>query len=145
MREPLVRLLEEIEPSILNQQQLVNGQRPGTWARVPIGTERRTLFPDVAQEELCFCLVGGSDHSGCGHLIRFPSSDQLLERLRSRIAKEAEADSAFAASILLPASDETMATRPPALVQFYSTCTLPSLVADYHAYLAAARGNVVPR
>jgi hypothetical protein len=103
------------------------------------------LFPEVGQEDLCFCLVGGSDYSGCGNRIRFSSDDQLLERLRVRIAKEAEIDPKFASSILLPPSDETTTTRPAELVAFYSACNLPSLVADYYTYLAAARGDVGPR
>ena len=98
-----------------------------------IWTEQPTLFPDVDRSELCFHLVGGSDYSGCGHQIRFPSCDPLIERLRTAIAAESDRD--FATSIVLPVEDETKTTRPSELAAFYSTCRLPDLVADYYAYV----------
>lgn len=103
--------------------------------------ERPTLFPGVDARELCFCLVGGSDYSGCGKQIRFPSSDPLLEQLRARVAAEAKSDRDFASAILLPPPDETPATRPPELTAFYSTCRLPDLVADYYRYVASLRNE----
>jgi hypothetical protein len=104
-----------------------------------IWTEQPTLFPKLKREELCFCLVGGSDYSGCGHQIRFSSDDCLIARLRTRMADEPNRE--FASSVLLPAPEETMATRPGELAQFYSTCHLPDLVADYYAYIAEPKGD----
>jgi hypothetical protein len=95
--------------------------------------EQPKLFPKVDRSRLCFYLVGGSDYSGCGNQIRFPSRDPLVNRLRNRVA--AEPDREFAAAIFLPSEDETNATRPPQLALFYSTCHLPDLVADYYEYV----------
>ena len=102
-----------------------------------IWTEQPKLLPDVDRAELCFYLVGGSDYSGCGHVIRFPPSDSLIERLRAAVAAEPDRD--LASSIFLPPDGETTATRPPELAQFYSTCRLPDLVADYYAYIDERR------
>lgn len=99
--------------------------------------DRSRLFPGVDETELCFCLVGGSDYSGCGQPIRFPTCDPLLQRLRGRLADEP--DHRFASSVLLPPDDET--TRPPELAVFYSTCRLPDLVADYYSYVEELKGD----
>jgi hypothetical protein len=95
--------------------------------------EQPKLFPRVDRSRLCFYLVGGSDYSGCGNQIRFPSRDPLVNRLRDRVA--ADPDREFAAAIFLPSEDETQATRPPQLALFYSTCHLPDLVTDYYEYV----------
>jgi len=95
--------------------------------------EQPKLFPKVDRSRLCFYLVGGSDYSGCGKQIRFPSRDPLVDRLRNRVA--AEPDREFAAAIFLPPENETQTTRPPQLALFYSTCHLPDLVADYYEYV----------
>lgn len=102
-----------------------------------IWTDQPTLFPDVTRGELCFCLVCGSDFSGCGYPIPFPSEQPLLEILRGRLAEEPDRE--FASSILLPPSDETQATRPAELALFYSTCHLPDLVADYYEYVQSLK------
>lgn len=102
-----------------------------------IWADQPQLFPDVDRTELCFYLVGGSDYSGCGHPIRFPSGDPLIQRLRAAIASEPDRD--LASSIILPPDGETVTTRPPELAQFYSTCRLPDLVADYYAYVDELR------
>jgi hypothetical protein len=94
--------------------------------------ERQEQFPDAAAE-LCFSLVGGSDYAGCGSPLRFAPGDPLVKLLREQLA--AETDREFAASVLLPADDETPASRPPQLAQFYSACRLPDLVADYYEYV----------
>ncbi|HSS01939.1 MAG TPA: hypothetical protein VLM79_33000 [Kofleriaceae bacterium] len=102
-------------------------------------TEQPALFPRLKREELCFYLVGGSDYPGCGHPLRFPCEDSLVTRLRARIADEPDRE--FASSIVLPAPDETSATRPAELALFYSACHLPDLVADYYAYIAEPKGD----
>src|SRR5262249_11762288 len=49
-----------------------------------IWDERPKLFPGVDSKDFCFCLVGGSDYSGCGTKLRFPASDPLVDLLRAR-------------------------------------------------------------
>ena len=95
-------------------------------------TDRKELFPDAASE-LCFSLVSGSDYAGCGSPLRFPPGDPLVALLREQLA--ADPDREFAAAVLLPPGDEAPATRPPELIQFYSACHLPDLVADYYEYV----------
>ncbi len=102
-------------------------------------TDRSRQFPGIDDTELCFCLVGGSDYSGCGQQIRTPSSDPLLQHLRVRLANES--DRRFAASILLPPDDESCTTRPRELAAFYSTCHLPDLIADYYSYVEELKGD----
>lgn len=116
----------------IHQRALVNN---ATCLLRQLWTDQPRLFPTIDRSELCFCLVSGSDYSGCGHPVRFPAEDPLVERLRAWIAQDG--DSAFTSSILLPPRDETPASRPWELAQFYSACHLPDLVADYYAYVDA--------
>jgi hypothetical protein len=99
---------------------------------------RAELFhPDDVAAGVQFHLVCGSDYSGCGCDVRFPSHDSLVPRLRRSLA--AEPDRAFAASVVLPVTDGDEAGRADSLAGYFSGCHLPELVAAYYDHVSQAQ------
>lgn len=86
-----------------------------------------------------FHLVCGSDYSGCGEPVRYPSSDPLTALLRKRLA--AEADREFADAVVVPGPEEPPQERPWGLAGYFSACHLPELVADYFQHVAEVRAK----
>jgi hypothetical protein len=93
--------------------------------------QRDAILPE-APDELSFHLVATSDYPGCGHALRLPPVDSLLDGLRRRLGTEP--DLAFVQSVSVPSPKEA-AARPDYLERFYSACHLPELVTDYYAYM----------
>jgi hypothetical protein len=101
-------------------------------------TRRAELFhhEDVAAGVRLY-LVGGSDYTGCGCEVRYPSRDRLPALLRQRLRDEVDRD--FASAVILP--PENVAVQPPdELAGFFSTCHLPELITDYYEHIRS--GNL---
>jgi hypothetical protein len=81
-----------------------------------------------------FYLVCASDYSGCDGEVRYPSDTPLLKALRDRL--DADADPAFAASVMVPAAPQDR-RRPWQFLGYFSSCHLPDLVAEYNDRVAA--------
>jgi hypothetical protein len=95
--------------------------------------ERRAeLFrPDVVTAGVRFYLVCASDHSGCGSSPRFPSADPLIERLRARVASEANRD--FAGAVIVP--PESGGHGLDGIESYFSACHLPELISWYYDHV----------
>jgi TIR domain-containing protein len=100
-----------------------------------VWTRRDALFhADDVTAGIEFHLVCASDYSGCGHEIRFPPQESILQCLRRDLG--AETDEAFAASVKLPPEGESHGSRPWQLAGYFSACHLPEMVADYYEHVA---------
>jgi hypothetical protein len=98
-------------------------------------TRRDALFhADDVAAGIEFHLACASDYSGCGHDIRFPAQESIIQCLRREL--EGETDRAFAASVKLPREGETHDSRPWQLAGYFSACHLPEMVADYYEHVA---------